>query len=541
MAHDDVLKEKIQSLSAGQLKVLRRLLAQRKIAACKPESASGVERALSPAQQRIWFVEQQCGASAAFNEVVKVTIQGPLDKTALERAFQALYQRYPSLRARFKLSGNRVVYVPGEPLAQIAQSTLAETGKSHGEATDDDVACWVRQQAARVIDIADEPPLRVSLLSDDHRHWLVIAFHHIVFDAWSAHLIARDLSLYYRCALRDKSWCLSETEVPPDTQPTVVSGENEQQAYLNYWLEQLRDFERLDIPTDRQARASMIHPSATLEAAIPGRTIRRLDQMAERYQTTRFTILLSAFYLLLSRYTGQRDLIIGSSVADRNKAALLTAVAPLINTLVLRARLPKEGDVKTLITHVKQVLKEALENRSLSFEKLVKHLNIPREQHLHPLFQHAFVLNSTPEPKLSFDGTSAVTEIVESGHSLFELFFFIQQTESALSLRAQYSTALFDAATIDNMVQSWLVVLEALTAADDSAVVARLPLLNAQQQTKLLVDFNHTDAPLSDETFPDVLLRRVRQRPQHIAELTYAVDLVLETDGEKVALTDWKT
>ncbi|MGV8003061.1 amino acid adenylation domain-containing protein [Photorhabdus temperata subsp. temperata] len=520
MAHDEALKEKIQSLSAGQLKVLQRLLAQRKKnTADKPEPMEGVECALSSAQQRIWFVEQQCGASAAFNEVVKVTIQGALDKTALERAFQALYQRYPSLRARFKLSGNRVVYIPGEPLPQIAYSTLAGMRQSHGEATDtdNDVACWVRQQAARVIDIANDPPLRVFLLSDDYRHWLVIAFHHIVFDAWSAHLIARDLSRYYRCALQDKSWFLPEAEVLSAMQPAMFSGENEPQAHLNYWLEQLRDFERLDIPTDRQVRTSMIHPSATLEAVIPGRTIRRLDQMAERYQTTRFAILLSAFYLLLSRYTGQRDLIIGSSVADRSKAASLNAVAPLINTLVLRTRLPKEGNVNALVTQVKQVLKEALENRSLSFDKLVKHLNIPREQHLHPLFQHAFVLNSTPEPKLCFDGASAVTEIVESGHSLFELFFFIQQTENALSLRAQYSTALFDAATIDNMVQSWLVVLEALTAADDSAIVARLPLLNAQQQTQLLVDFNHTDAPLSDETFPDVLRRRVRQRPQHIA------------------------
>ncbi|MDE9528727.1 non-ribosomal peptide synthetase [Xenorhabdus bovienii] len=481
---------------------------------------------LAPAQQRIWFIEQQCGASAAFNEVIKITIEGILDNIALERAFQALYQRHPVLRARFRLHEHNVVQYPDEPLTRIATSSLAELkAKSEDDYCDEErVTRWVSQQAASVINLAGEPPLRVSLLSDNERHWLVITFHHIIFDAWSAHLIARDLSEYYRLALNDKFWCLPKGEIrqtiytysakDPDSKQ-----ESQAEEQLSYWLEQLNDFERLDMPTDRQTWPSLIHPSDVIKAAIPGRTIKQLDRLAERHQTTRFVILLSVFYIFLNRYTRQDDLIIGSSVADRDTGASINVVAPLINTLVLRTKLSENVTVNALIGQIKQLVKGALENKSLPFEKLVKHLHIQREQHLHPLFQHAFVLNNTPEPTFNFSGVSAGTERVESGHSLFELFFFIQQTETAFTLCTQYSSALFDRATVNNMVQSWLVLLDAVTTVtnEEDVSIRCLPMLTSGQQTQLLVDFNDTDAPLISSTIPEVVARYVWDRPDHTA------------------------
>ncbi|MGM3188943.1 non-ribosomal peptide synthetase [Musicola paradisiaca] len=475
------------------------------------------ETTLPPAQQRIWFIEQQCGASAAFNEVVKATIQGPLDTVALERAFLALYQHHPMLRARFRLDGNRVIRYLSQPLTNIERASLAEERARSTAVEEDDalVDRWVSTQAARVIDIATETPLRVSLLSDDDSHsWLVIVFHHIVFDAWSAHVIARDLSEYYRCAHQDISWHLPAEEVRHCLPPADAPSAREPTPHLDYWLAQLRDFERLEMPVDRQIRTSIIHPAATINAAIPRRIIIRVDRMAERHQTTRFVILLSTFYLLLNRYTGQRDLIIGSSVADRDSATALATVAPLINTLVLRATLRDKTTIKVLIDQVKQRVKGALAHKSLPFEELVKHLNLPRERHLHPLFQHAFVLNSTPEPTLSFNGTVTTTDIVESGHALFELFFFLQQTKNALNLSVRYSTALFDAATINNMAQSWMNLLAAFVVAEDSEAIARLPLLMPDQQTQLLVDFNCTDTPQHEATITDVVQRFARKWPE---------------------------
>lgn len=197
------------------------------------------ETTLPPAQQRIWFIEQQCGASAAFNEVVKATIQGPRDTVALERAFLALYQHHPMLRARFRLDRNRVIRYFSQPLTHIERASLAEerTHSTGVEGDDELVYLWVSRQAACVIDIATEAPLRVFLLSDDDSHsWLVIVFHHIVFDAWSAHIIARDLSEYDCCAHQDKSWHLPADEVRHCLPPADAHRAREPAPHLDYWL-----------------------------------------------------------------------------------------------------------------------------------------------------------------------------------------------------------------------------------------------------------------------------------------------------------------
>src|SRR5438067_768310 len=311
---------------------------------------------LSFAQHRLWLLDQIEPGSSAYNIAGALELRGVLDVAALERALGALVERHEALRTVF-------VSVEGEP-RQVVRESSAWTLPMEDLSAEADVAgalkALLAEQGSRGFDLAHGPLFRARLyrLAED-RHALLLAMHHIVSDGWSLGVLFRELGELYRAYAQGESASLPARRVQyrdfARWQRGWLQGEA-LQGLLSHWRERLAGAPQvLELPTDRPRPAVQSRRGANYAFSLPLELTQGLRALARREGATLFMTLLSGFALLLSRYNGQRDLLIGSPVANRNRAEIEGLVGFFVNTLVLRADLSGEPSVKEFLARMREV------------------------------------------------------------------------------------------------------------------------------------------------------------------------------------------
>ncbi|HEX5752320.1 MAG TPA: amino acid adenylation domain-containing protein, partial [Archangium sp.] len=475
---------------------------------------------LSFAQQRLWFLEQLEPGKAFYNIPMLVRMEGQLDVVALERSFEELVQRHESLRTVFhEEQGQPVQVIAPEARLPLAVVDLRELPTGEREA---EVRRQVRAEVGRPFDLKRGPLLRPLLLRQDEQvHVLMLTMHHVISDGWSMGVLVREMAALYEAHVRGKPSPLPELPVQyadfSAWQREWLQGDVLARQ-LDYWRQQLTGApQALTLPTDKPRPTVLTSRGASMTAQLPLELSKALQALGHEAGATPFMVLLAAFQVLMSRYSGQDDISVGSPIAGRGRSEVEGLIGFFVNTLVLRSRLSPQQSFRELLAQVKETTLGAYAHQDVPFEKLVEELKPERDQSRTPLFQVMFGLQNAPMPELKLPGLKLQAIEPESQTSKFDLTMSAGETPAGFSLWLEYNTDLYEASTARRMLEQMQVLLEGIAAAPDRKL-RELPLLSGAERQQVLVDWNqtHTDFP-RQPSIHQLFEQRVLRHPQAIA------------------------
>ncbi len=465
----------------------------------RPGAIAPIDRsqapALSFAQQRLWFLAQFEGVSEAYHIAGSMRLSGELDRAALGRALDRIVARHETLRTTF-------IQHDGQPLQRIAPADCGFLLHDHDLRRETDPAAaferLAAQEATGRFDLERGPLIRGRLARQAEReHTLLITMHHIVSDGWSMGILIDELSTLYRAFRNGEADPLRPLPIQyadyAAWQRHWLSGERLQRQ-ADYWKRTLSGAPALlELPTDRPRPAQQDPAGASLEVELDPTLVRGLKALSQRHGTTLYMTQLAGWSALLSRLSGQHDLVIGSPVANRTRTESERLIGFFVNTLAVRIDLSGAPTVTDLLARVKAQALAAQDHQDLPFEQVVELVQPPRGLSYTPLFQVTFAWQNAPAGNLDLPGLSL--EPVESPHvtAPFDLMLSLQEADDGITGSLGYATALFDRNTMERHLGYWRTLLEGL-AADDAAPVDRLPLLDAAERNRLLVEWNATGA-----------------------------------------------
>ncbi|HLM46806.1 MAG TPA: condensation domain-containing protein, partial [Myxococcaceae bacterium] len=478
---------------------------------------------LSFAQQRLWFLDQLEPGSAFYNVPTAVKLEGSLDTAALERALSELVQRHESLRTTFRTEQGQPVQViapHGSLPLQVVDVRSLPSAEREAE-----VRKLTTGHALLPFDLGRGPLLRALLVrQEEQSHVLLLTLHHIVSDGWSMGVLVREVAALYQAFSQGKPSPLPELSVQyadySAWQRGWLQGEVLEQQ-LGWWRQQLADAPRaLELPTDRPRPPVLTHHGATCRVQFPQPLSQGLKALAQREGATPFMVLLTAFQVLLSRYSGQEDISVGSPIAGRGRGEVEGLIGFFVNTLVLRTRLSAQQSFRELLARVRETTLGAYAHQDVPFEKLVEELQPERDLSRSPLFQVLFTVQNAPMPELATQGLKLSPVELASDTAKFDLSLGFMETEEGFSGQLEYNTGLYDASTIQRMLGHLQVLLEGIVAAPESKLW-QLPLLGEAERRQLLVDWSEPlPQPVGDTCLHHLVEAQVERTPDAIAVIS---------------------
>ncbi|HLL48448.1 MAG TPA: amino acid adenylation domain-containing protein, partial [Longimicrobiaceae bacterium] len=450
---------------------------------------------LSFAQQRLWFLDQMAPGSTAYNVTAAYHLRGRLDAAALERALDEVRRRHESLRTVFRVRGGEPVQVvlPWRP-APLPVTEPAGLPRAEQEAAADR---RVAEMAGTPFDLAAGPLFRAELVRlGAEEHVLAFGMHHIVSDGWSMGVFNRELRTLYEAFAAGLPSPLPELEIQYADfavwQREQLAGEALERQ-VAFWRGALRDAPVLDLPTDRPRPAVQTSHGAAHELLLPRALADRLRALGEREGATPFMVLMAGWQLLLARWSGQDDVVVGTPVAGRNRREIEGLIGFFVNTLAIRVDLSGRPDFRELVRRVREASFAAFAHQDLPFEKIVEELKPERDPGRPPLFQVVFALQNAPGDPMESPGLGWSGWRREGRTAKYDLSLVLVDTPDGLGGGLEYNTDLFDRATVERMAAQLRTVLEA-AAADPAAAAADLPLL-APGERELLAEWSVSGAP----------------------------------------------
>lgn len=475
---------------------------------------------LSFAQQRLWFLDQLEGESAPYNIPMALRLNGVLNVTALEQAIAEIVRRHEALRTTFSNVNGSVVQVIASNIGvTLSAIDLQELPKVEQSA---EVQRLANEDAQRSFDLSRGPLLCVTLLRlEPEENVLLVTMHHIVSDGWSMGIFSEELSSLYEALSQGKTSPLPELPIQyadfVGWQREWLQGEI-LETQLNYWKQHLSGSPPLlDLPIDRPRPAVQTFQGRAQSFQLNLDLTQRLKTLSQQSGTTLFMTLLAAFVTLLSRYSREEDVIVGSPIANRNRSEIDSLIGFFVNTLVLRTDVSGNPSFSDLLSRVRQVALDAYTYQDVPFEQVVEVLRPERNLSYNPLFQVMFVLQNTPSETLKLPGLTLTPLTIERGTAMFDLTLTMEQTEQGLSGDWEYNTDLFDPATITRMMGHFQTLLEAIVN-NPQQRVSELSLLTANQQHQLLVEWNNTTVKYPQyDCINQLIEQQVQRTPEAIA------------------------
>ena len=483
---------------------------------------------LSWAQERLWFVNQLEGESGAYTIDFTLRLLGNLNVKALEQAFGEIVQRHEVLRTRFEIKDNKPVQVIDPnmtiTLPVVDLQNLLDPWKQ--------VEQLATAEACKPFDLANGPVLRVRLwqVAQDE-YVLLFAIHHIAADGWSMGVLIGELSAYYRAISTGSSAVLPELPIQYADfavwqRQWLTNQVLERQ--LSYWKQQLTGAPPLlELPTDRPRPAIQTFRGGTERLQLDGLLTQQLKKLSQESGATLFMTLLAGFVVLMSRVSGQTDLVVGSPIANRNRTEIEGLIGFFVNSLALRFHLSQEPTFEALLAQVRKVTQNAYDHQDLPFEMLVEELQLERNLDRNPLVQVVFALQNAPTapwdlPEVKVEGMPSGLDSVR-----LDLEVYLWDVPEGLGGFCSYNRDLFDGATIARMMEYFRTMLAAIVDNPQQSV-ALLPLLTESDRHQLLVKWNDTQADYpQNKCIHQLFESQVQRTPNAVAvvfenqQLTY--------------------
>lgn len=507
-----------------------------------PPRPAGADIPLSFAQQRLWFIDQLEPASAVYNVCQVVRIQGPLEVTALQASLDEIIRRHESLRTNFvSAEGQPVQVIASERTITVQRTDL--TGLA-GTAQSVEIERLLREESSRPFDLARDLLIRALLVKTAAtEHTLLLTLHHIISDGWSFGILFRELAALYPALARGEAVSLPELPIQyadyAHWERENVEGPALDRA-LAYWRKQLEaPLPILELPVDRPRSVARGNRGAAISVQMPRGLAQAAKTLSQAEGATLFMTLLAGFQVLLHRWSGQEDIVIGSVVAGRRKVELEKLIGFFVNTLVFRGDLTGDPTFRQLLGRTREAAVGAFTHQDLPFERLVNELRPDRAASRNPLFQVMFVLQSAPMAPLDMPELTLLPVEFDPGTSKFDLTLSMTEVTDGLRATMEYNADLFERTTIDQMLRSLQTLLEHALQNPDQPV-SRLPLVTPAEAHRLLVEWNGTPAVYPQRTVAQLFEEQVAQSPHSVAvtfrgrNLTY-----LQLDARANQLAHW--
>jgi aspartate racemase len=473
---------------------------------------------LSFAQQRLWFLAQLEGQSTTYNIPTALHLSGQLNETALQDAFTALIQHHESLHLCFPVVDGEATIKINKIYSQIIKDDLSYL---HETEKQDKVRELIAYHAETEFDLNTGPLLSLRLIKlGQQEHILLLNMHHIISDGWSIGVLIRDWSQLYNAYAQNQLPQLPALPVQYTDyaawQRKWLQGEILEQQ-RSFWVEKLTGApELLELPTDYPRPAIMRYQGKCLQSTLNQELTQGIKQLSQQQSVTVFMTLLAAFNVLLHRYSGQTDLVVGSAIANRTHHQTEDLIGFFVNTLVLRTQLRGGQTFPQLLKQVRQTALDAYNHQDIPFEYLVEQINPTRSRSYSPLFQVMFVLQNAPEEALDISGLKISTLEQEHTTAKFDLTLNIEENGDILICNWEYNTDLFRSDTITRMAEHFLILLEAIINKSEQSL-SQLPLLSKTEQLQLQTwNQTQTDYP-KDQTIVDLFQAQVEKTPNNIA------------------------
>ena len=478
------------------------------------------ELPLSFAQMRLWLLDRLEPATPTYNIPSCFRLKGKFNLAAFEQSLTEIVRRHEALRTCF-------LTVDGRPVQKIAspepfQVSVVDLQGLPEAAREEAAARLALVDARQPFDLGKAPLMRATLLKlAAEEQVLLLNVHHIAFDGWSFGVFERELSVLYKAFLQGKASPLPELPIQYADfavwQREWLQGEV-LQTQLDYWKERLSgSLPVLELPTDRPRPTVQTYNGGKVFFAFSKRLTDGLKSLSQREDVTLFVTLLAGFNVLLLRYTGQEDLLVGTPIANRNRAEIEGLIGFFVNTLVMRNDLSGNPSFRELLGRVQETALAAYAHQDLPFEKLVEELNPERDLSRSPLFQVMFLFNNTPMQSLELPGLEPSRMKADSGTSKFDLSLYAIERPEGLLCAFEYNTDLFNADRIERMLRHLQVLLEGSVAHPEQRL-SELQLLPESEKHRLLVDLNQTGADFRrGQCIHDLLEEQVERTPGTVA------------------------
>ncbi|MEE2781457.1 MAG: amino acid adenylation domain-containing protein [Planctomycetota bacterium] len=517
----DVVKSS-DSQSAEQKRALLEKLLKEK---AEKQSKTG---SLSYGQRALWFMYQIDRQSSAYNIMYAAHVRADVDFPALESAFQKLVNRHAVLRTHYQA-------VNGLPVQKVHPEVEVSLVREDARDWDwDELNRQIEAEADRPFDLEAGPVFRIKLYERrGDSHVFLFTSAHIASDFWSFDLLFDELEILYRGEITK-----TPADLPPiqyeyasfvQWQEEMLQGDQGQKLW-DYWHKQLDGpLPNLDLPTDRPRPAVQTYRGKSHTFQLPDDLANRLMDLTREEGATPFMTLLAAYQILLYRYSGQQDILIGSPTAGRNRAEFEQIFGYFLNPVVLRARIDPEMTFRDFLTQVKSTVLDGLTYQDFPFPMLVERLQPPRDASRSPLFQASFAWDKprklfqyergegsfTPPEDISTLGLMPFA-LGQQG-AAFDLTLMMLSMGDSLSAALQYNSDLFDESTILRMVAHFETLLQSIVA-DPDASLSALPLLSSDEETALTRQWNQTEADYSqDQCLHQIFEARAADSPDAIA------------------------
>ena len=460
---------------------------------------------LSPAQQRLWFLNEYQPGDASYHSGAVLRLRGRLDDAALAAALRDVQDRHESLRTTFDEVdgvGRQIVHAPGEievPVRRIEADLLAEYNKP--------------------FDLRHGPLLRASLVRvSDEEHVLLLCAHHIVIDGWSMGVLLRDLAASYNARAIGTRADLPELAVQyPDfavwQRDRLAGGAVGEQ--LNYWRRQLAGIKPLALATDRPRPAVYRTDGAVLDFTIPAEVATALTALARERQTTLFAVLVAACQVLFARWSNQDDIAIGSVVSGRNRPELHNLVGFFVNTVVLRSTVDENSTFGEFLAVVRDTALDAVAHDEAPFEQVLDALQVEREVSRNPLFDVMVLVHDAPAALPEFTGLDATPVDLDRDTANFDLTYEFQPRGELLAGSVEYNTCLYDETTVRRMAGHLATLLAAIAAGPDRPI-AELDMLDPAEHAQL-DQWHGPVVPGAARTYPEVFQAQAEATPDATA------------------------
>jgi amino acid adenylation domain-containing protein len=473
---------------------------------------------LAVAQERLWFLYQLDPASAAYNIVGAERFKGRLDRPAFARVWAEIIRRHEILRTTFPV-------VDGRPVQQVAPAgevSIADIDlRELPEQTRvTDALQRAATEAERPFDLEHGPLFRVVFLHlADDEFVLVVAIHHIICDQWSLGVLLAEFGELYLAFVGGGVPRLPELPVQYGDYAACHRAWLEGprlQTQLAYWRQQLTGLGPQELPSDRPRGSASTGHGARAKLRLPPALLVSLRALGGAERASLFMVLMAAFKIVLTRHTGQADLAVGTPIANRTVREIEGLIGTFVNTLVFRTDLSGNPTFRALLARVRTVALDAFANQDLSFERLVSELQPQRGGQRSPFFQVLFNVQNSPTADVHVAGVEVQTLQLPRRSTQFDLTISID-TEVEGSIVYSYSTALFDAVTLERLFGHYLTILEAVVRNPDVRI-DDIDILSAAERATLLEEWNRTRQPYAeDETVVALFERQARRNPGAIA------------------------
>ena len=463
-------------------------------------------------------------AGAAYHLAIALRLRGTLDPAALRATLDRIVARHENLRTCFVMREGAPVQViaPADVGFQLIERDLCALDVPAQEIA---IAELSVEEARAPFDLATGPLIRGQLLVlGEQDHMLLLTQHHIISDGWSMGVLVKEVSALYGAFLQGE----------PDPLPELAIQYADYAAWQRQWLQgealaKQIEFWRthlqgapalLELPTDRPRPAVQTYAGDRVDVRLSPELTASRRALAQRHGATRFMTLLADWSLLLSRLSGQKDVVVGTPVANRQRAEVEPLIGFFVNTLALRVDLDADPTVAELLAQVKSTTLDAYAHQDLPFEQVVEALAPERSLSYSPVFQAVLSLNNTRGGRyqdVRLPGLTVEPVAMTRDTAHFDIELLLNDDGGPLEGHLAYASDLFDRDTIERCARYYVAVLEGMVASD-AARVGRLPLLAAAEQTALLARFNPPIQACASDRLPHrVFEARVRERPDAIA------------------------